>query len=552
MFFKVQSQAVILRVFFLATALTIAFFIIKLKQAEEAGSARDALYRGLVESTAAIPWEFDLATQRFNYISPKVEEILGYAPAAWTDLNSWSSRIHPSDREFAVDFCMASTALSKDHEFNYRMFRADGRLIWIRDIVFVHTEKGRPTLLRGFFFDITNFKDSELEQQKLELQLRQAQKMEAIGQLAGGIAHDFNNYLTLIIGYGELLRMRTAADETLSRDVNEIITAAEKASGVTRSLLAFSRKQVLNPRPVDLNFLVDGIGKLLARILTEDIQLTIKLATANLMVQADPGQIEQVIINMATNAKDAMPKGGSFTIEVSPFTIDQDFTTHHGYGKPGKYGQITFTDTGNGMDKATQEKIFEPFFTTKEKGKGTGLGMSIVHGIIKQHEGYINVYSEKGEGTTFKILLPRLSSATAPAELTASPSAHHPVAGSANATILLAEDEEPVRRLLVTILKSEGYRVITAANGHEAVEKFRENRDRIDMLILDVIMPGLNGQEVLDQLRRLEPRVKALFMSGYTAEVIQQKGIHDKDFDFLSKPVSPRLLLDTVQRILDR
>ena len=385
------------------------------------------------------------------------------------------------------------------------------------------------------------------EQRRLEDQLRQSQKMEAIGTLAGGIAHDFNNILTAIIGYGNLIKMKMTPDDRHRPSIDQILASADRAAHLTQGLLAFSRKQVIKPQPVDLNDVVRKVEKFLQRIIGEDISLSTQLSEKSLIAMADSTQIEQVLMNFATNARDAMPGGGALTISTQEMDIGDDFVAMHGFGEPGKYALIAVSDTGQGMDEQTRNKIFEPFFTTKEPGKGTGLGLAIVYGIIKQHNGNINVYSEQGRGSTFKIYLPLIvtSVVEATAEMATPPR-------GGKETILLAEDDREVRDLTVMILKDYGYRVIEAVDGQEALEKFAGRSREIDLLILDVIMPRKSGKEVYDAIKVEFPEISTLFISGYTADIIHKKGISEAGLDFISKPVSPFELLRKIREILDR
>ncbi|HCL81666.1 MAG TPA: hypothetical protein DHW81_05410 [Nitrospiraceae bacterium] len=386
------------------------------------------------------------------------------------------------------------------------------------------------------------------ERKRLEEQLRQAQKMEAIGLLAGGVAHDFNNMLTTIIGYGNLLRTNMREDDPLVTYAEQILSSGEKAANLTQSLLAFSRKQVINPKPVNLNEITASIEKILLRIIGEDIELKTTLSgMRDLRVMADAGQIEQVLMNLAANARDAMPEGGTLTIETGLEELDLDFLKIHEYGKQGMYAILTVTDTGHGMDENTRQRIFEPFFTTKEVGRGTGLGLSMVYGIIKQHSGYINCYSEPEKGTTFKIYLPVIESATEKTK-----KEEHITLSGGTETILLAEDEEEVRKLMRLALEEAGYKVIEAVDGKEAIEKFRENKDSIGLLLLDVIMPKMNGKGVYEEARKIKPGIKALFSSGYPADFIHKKGILEEGLNFISKPASPHEFLKRIREILNK
>jgi signal transduction histidine kinase/CheY-like chemotaxis protein len=385
-------------------------------------------------------------------------------------------------------------------------------------------------------------------QKKLEEQLRHAQKMEAVGTLAGGIAHDFNNILNVILGYGSMVMDNLEAGSLLKEQMNEVLTAAERAAALTRRLLVFSRKQPVDVKPVDINETILGLQKLLIRIIRENIELKLELADWPLTVLADTGQIEQVLINLAANARDSMPEGGLLTIETGLQVIDEEYIALYGYGKPGVHALITVADTGFGMDEETQKKIFEPFFTTKSVGEGTGLGLAISYEIIKQHSGYIKVYSEPGQGTVFKIYLP-ISEESVMSGLKTETSAS---ARGGNEIILVAEDDSSLRKLTGIVLESFGYTVITAEDGEDAITKFMENRERVHLALIDMIMPKKNGREVADTIRKVRPRTKILFASGYTLDTIKTGELTDAGFDFILKPVRPQDLLKKVREVLDR
>ncbi len=385
------------------------------------------------------------------------------------------------------------------------------------------------------------------EHKKLEDQLRHIQKMEAIGTLAGGIAHDFNNVLNVIMGYSDILYRSLDKDNPLRASIDEIIVAAERAAHLTRSLLAFSRKEVIEKRLCNINEIVIGVKKMLTRIIGENIEVSTRLAEREITVMADSGQLEQMLINLATNARDAMPDGGMFIIETEVIELDSEFIQVYGYGTPGRYALISVTDTGIGMDEQTRIKIFEPFFTTKEVGKGTGLGLSIVYGTVKQHGGYINVYSEPGKGTTFKVYLP-LSVTAADESI---PATENPIKGGTE-TILIAEDDKAILKLTGSVLEQFGYRVIPAVDGEDALAKYHDNRGKINLVLLDIMMPKKKGQEVYDEIRKFTPGMKALFFSGYTADVLNKKGMLEKEINFISKPVSVNELLRRVREVLDR
>ncbi len=383
------------------------------------------------------------------------------------------------------------------------------------------------------------------EKRNLEGQLRQAHKMEAVGLLAGGIAHDFNNILTTIIGYSSMLTKALGEDDPNRHMAQMVLESGERAASLTRSLLTFSRKQPLALTTVDINEIIRKVEQLLQRVLSEEIEFRVKPAATELVVLADVSQIEQVLMNLATNARDAMPEGGALTISTEKVKLDKHFLEAHGYGMPGGYALITVSDTGAGMAKETQLKIFDPFFTTKELDKGTGLGLAIVYGIVKQHQGFINVYSELGLGTTFRIYLP-LSKKGAAVEIVAE--SHEERGGSG--LILVAEDDDAVRRFTKIVLEKSGYKVIEAVDGEDAVEKFRAQQGEIDLLLFDMIMPKLDGKKAYDRIREIRPGVKAIFTSGYTRELITERFALEKGMEFIYKPISPTALLKKVRETL--
>ncbi len=387
---------------------------------------------------------------------------------------------------------------------------------------------------------------AEEEQKKLLAQLMQAQKMEAVGLLAGGIAHDFNNIMTAIVGYATLVKKRMQPADTSLPFLDHILSAADRAAKLTRSLLAFSRKQIIDPRPVDVNAIVKSTGKIVMPLIGADVQFSQVLAPGRLTVMADSGQVEQVLMNLFTNARDAIHGGGRLSIETHAVTIDETYRKLHLLERSGRYAVISVSDTGMGMDEQTRKQIFEPFFTTKEVGKGTGLGLSIAYGIIKQHKGIITVYSEPGKGTTFKVFLPLIASLGE--TLPAGPDAE--VRGGTE-MVLLAEDEPAVRQSISIMLRDAGYAVIEAADGKEALERFMAHKETIHLLLTDIIMPGRNGSEVYEQIRLVNPLIKVLFMSGYTADIIRNKGIEAEKSVFLSKPVLHDALLKKVREVLD-
>ncbi|MEW5744937.1 MAG: PAS domain S-box protein [Nitrospirota bacterium] len=510
------------------------------KTAEESLRRSERKYRALFEESKDVV-SISTPEGRLIDINPAGVELFGYASREellGVDM-ARDLYFRPEERE-RLKKEMAERGFVRDFEIEMRRKNGD-RLTVLVTATTVRDETGAVIAYRGFMRDITN-------QKKLEQQLIQAQKMEAVGKLAGGVAHDFNNILTAIISYGNLLQMSLTADDPSRTYIDQILALADRAAILTQSLLAFSRRQIMNPREVDLNEIIDRIEKILSRLIGEDVELRVSRSGESLPVMADVGQVEQVLMNLATNARDAMPEGGVLSISTEQRVITGEFVRSHGYGAPGVFALIKVSDTGVGMDEATRTRIFEPFFTTKEMGKGTGLGLAIVWGIVKQHNGYINVYSEPGKGTTFRIYLP-LVTAGAGKEPSAAPL---PALATGAETILVAEDETAVRDTTVALLEKFGYRVITAADGEEAVRKFGENRDDIQLLLFDVVMPKKNGREAYEAIRRLKPGIKVLFTSGYASDIMYKRGILEEGFDFISKPFTPRDLLNKVREVLSR
>ena len=384
------------------------------------------------------------------------------------------------------------------------------------------------------------------ERKGLEEQLRQAQKMEAIGRLAGGIAHDFNNLLTAILGYSQMAIEQPGLDERSRRYISEIESAGTRATRLTKQLLALARKQKLQPEVLDLNAVVGGIGPMLQRLIGEDVGLMVNLDPKLGAVKADPGQIEQVIMNLAVNARDAMPDGGNLTIDTANVVLDEAYAAEHPEVNPGPYALLAVSDNGMGMDADTQARIFEPFFTTKEEGRGTGLGLSIVFGIVKQSGGHVWVYSEPGEGTTFKVYLPLTGEAE---EVVEAPAEAARTTGGSE-TVLLVEDEELVRKMVSSILRMRGYRVLTAADGAEATQDYFRYEDPIHLMITDVIMPRMSGRELADRLSETHPEMKVLYMSGYTATAVRQHGVLNAGAAFIQKPFTAGALVLKVQEML--
>jgi PAS domain S-box-containing protein len=518
-------------------SITVLRDITERKLVERALQESEAKYRNVVEYS--LVGFYIIQDGFFRFVNKRFCEIFGYADEEITDIMHPGDLTHLDDRErINIIIQKRIDGEIKNIEYDFRGIRKDNKVIALKVLGSRILYRGKPAAV-GSIIDITNERD-------LETKLRQAQKMEAIGTLAGGIAHDFNNILTVITGYSTLLQMETAQGDHLRAHADHILSAATKAAQLTRSLLTFSRQQPMVLSPLRINNVLKETEKLLKRLITEDITLNIVLAEQDIVVMADITQIEQILFNLAANARDAMSHGGSLNIETMGITIEEDFIEAHGFGEPGQYALISFSDTGIGMNSATQDQVFDPFFTTKEVGKGTGLGLSTVYGIVKEHKGYISVYSEPDKGTTFHIYLP----AVPPIDTGKTAPVAADIRGGTE-TVLIAEDSDSVRDIMSNILRNYGYTVIKAVDGNDAVEIFSGHRG-IDIVILDSVMPGKNGREVYEEIIKMKPDIKVLFISGHTRDTVLDKGIIDKEFHFISKPVLPGKLLQTLREILDQ
>jgi two-component system, cell cycle sensor histidine kinase and response regulator CckA len=439
---------------------------------------------------------------------------------------------------------MAAGTLDRHVIDEKRYRRRDGSFVWARINMSVHRDaEGQPQHFISVIEDVT-------ERRTLEAQIRQANKMDAIGRLASGVAHDFNNLLTVILGFAELMTADIAIPDKQANDLGEIVKAAQRASGLTKQLLAFSRQQVLHAAPLDVNGLITEMTGMLSRLIGEHIEVALALAPTLSLALADRGQLEQVVMNLVLNARDAMPDGGSVTIETTDADLENS-SFHEETVMKGHYVMLAITDTGGGMTKQTQRRLFEPFFTTKETGKGTGLGLSTTYGIVKQSKGYIWVYSELGRGTTFKVYLP-CSNRDVPLPALTSVVTPTPTVASASQTVLLVEDEPGVRHLSKRILDNAGYRVLEAANGDDAERLFAHHGDSIDLVVTDVIMPGCGGPELLGRLRVHAPALRALYMSGYTEQAAANATGLDRGLPFVQKPFTAAELVRRVRDALDR
>jgi PAS domain S-box-containing protein len=477
---------------------------------------------------------------RFGKVNGMLCQMLGYTEEELS-ARTFKDITHPDDTNAALQNVQRLLRREKpSFEMEKRYVRKNGEILWAHLTASLLCDAAdNPMHFLVMVEDISKRKN-------LESQLFHSQKMEAIGQLAGGIAHDFNNLLCAIIGFASLAEMKMGKEDPALSYLEHILAAADRATHLTQGLLAFSRRQIINPQPVDLNGIVSNVEKLLSRLITEEIELKVSLADRNLIVMADASQIDQVLMNLATNARDAMPGGGVLSVETSLVELTGGYLLTHRYCAAGRYALLAVSDSGVGMEGATRERIFEPFFTTKEVGKGTGLGLAIIYGIVKQHNGYINVYSEQGEGSTFKVYLPLVEEETASGQMHEAPKA----VLDGTETVLVVEDNPDVRDLTTSLLEAYGYRVIEALDGRDGVEKFALHQDEVKLVIMDVIMPKLNGKEAFAEMRRLRPGVKVLFTSGYTPDIVHKKGILLDGSNFVAKPAPPQLLLKKIRDIL--
>jgi PAS domain S-box-containing protein len=509
------------------------------RQAEEALRESEERYRSLFENAPYGIYRVAL-DGRLLQVNPAFVAMLGYgskhellARNILTDVYST-----PEERLRLVEQALQSGRF-EDAETEFR--RRDGTLIAVRLV-------GR--ILRQPDGAVAGFEmmaENVTERKHLEEQFRQVQKMEAIGRLAGGVAHDFNNLLMVIRGYGDLLLEQLEEGDRRRRSADEIVKAAERAASLTRQLLAFSRKQVLQPRVLDLNAVVANLGKMLPRLIGEDVQLATILQPGLGRVKADPGQLEQVLMNLAVNARDAMPQGGKLTVETADAELDEEYAAGHPDVAPGRYVCLAVSDTGCGMDAETRAYIFEPFFTTKERGRGTGLGLPTVYGIIKQSGGHIWVYSEVDKGTVFKIYLPTIAQM---AEEAAAADRPEPP-GSGHETILLVEDESDVRAILCDVLSHSGYKVLEAGEGSEALRVCGQHPEPIHLIITDLVMPRMGGRELIERLCALRPESRVIYMSGYTDDTLVHAGVLEAGIPFLQKPFTSGAVVRKVREVLD-
>ncbi len=510
-------------------------------RAVEALRTTEERMRFALENAGVGIWDMDYTTGILRW-SETLEAQYGLQPGTFGGtFDAFVERMHPDDRNAVLNTIQEAMKLGTDFSFENRAVWPDGTERWLSGGGRIHLgEHGEPVRGVGISMDVT-------ERRTLEAQYRQAQKMEAVGRLAGGVAHDFNNVLTAILGYCDLLRADLGPDDPRQADLAEIQKAGMRAEGLTRQLLAFSRKQIIQPRVLDLNGVVADMQAMLDRLIGEDVKVVLDLRKDPALVMVDRGQAEQIVMNLAVNARDAMPGGGVLTIETAAVELDEDFSAMYPYVKPGPYVVLTVTDSGTGMTPEVQARLFEPFFTTKELGKGTGLGLATVYGIVKQSGGSINVYSEIGTGSSFKVYFPRAD--VADRAVDAPPAGARPPAGGQ--TVCVVEDEEGLRGLARRLLERQGYTVLVAANADEALQVF-EQHPSIDVLLTDVVMPGSSGPELTRRLVERRPSLKVVYMSGYTDEAIVHHGVLDPGIAFLHKPFTAEALGRKIREVLDR
>ncbi|HLX65112.1 MAG TPA: PAS domain S-box protein [Planctomycetota bacterium] len=519
---------------------SIAEDITERKESELALRESEARFRQFAENIEEVFWMSSPASNQILYVSPAYEKIWGRpCDALYQSPRTWLEAIHPDDRD-QIQQAAATKQDRGEYDETYRVVRPDGSLRWIHDRAFpIRNAAGEVYRIVGTASDIT-------AQRNLEQQFRQSQKMEAFGLLAGGVAHDFNNLLGVVIGYCDIWLMKLPADAPIRNPLKSIKHAGERASALTKQLLAFSRQTVLEPKILDLNTVVRETEKMLGRLIGEDIQFMSILDPAIPRVKVDPGQIGQVLLNLAVNARDAMPQGGSLTIETGTAKFDAAYVRAHPGAQLGRQVMLSVSDTGCGMSPEIMARIFEPFFTTKGVGKGTGLGLAVVHGVVMQSGGTIEVESKLGAGTTFKLYFPMTLEQVQSADRSG-----QMIAQAGVETILVVEDETNLREMIDENLCSLGYHVLTARNGNEALEIVRANEGQIDLMLTDVVMPGISGRELADTLEREERPMNVLFMSGYTDDAVVRHGIHQEKVAFLQKPFAPFELLKKIRQVLD-
>jgi PAS domain S-box-containing protein len=519
----------------------LAGIAIEREQSDAQLLAAETRFRNLVEKLPAITYVAEVGILgRWHYVSPQIQSILGFTPEQWLcNSSNWINHVHADDRDRVLAAEKRFWEIGGMFRAEYRMIARDGRILWFRDdATYLRTSDAQNPVMQGVLYDMT-------EHKQLEDQLRQSQKMEAIGKLAGGVAHDFNNLLMIIQGHSERLLQHLSSDHPALKDAGEIKEAVSRGASLTGQLLAFSRKQMLQPRVLDLNAVVSEIGKMLQRLIGESITVNLTMAPSLGRIKVDQGQLEQAILNLALNSRDAMPQGGQLTLETSSVELDEDHAREHEC-RPGGYVVLTVSDTGCGMDTETQSHIFEPFFTTKELGKGTGLGLATVYGLVQQSGGWISFHSRLGHGSTFSIYLPETSETP-----TVNPEENAPLLRTGGTeTVLVVEDEDEIREIVSDYLQNQGYTVLHASDGKKALEIAHHYKGVIHLLVTDVVMPHLGGQELAQELKQVRPRTKVLFTSGYPEHICMQDAPGDPEV-ILQKPYPLSVLARRIRQVLD-
>ncbi|MBW1955377.1 MAG: PAS domain S-box protein [Deltaproteobacteria bacterium] len=521
----------------------------ELRAAEQALRESKKRFDLLVNRLNDVVWSANADGSQAIDINQAFEKVYGRTVDEYrSNPNLWIEVVHTDDRKIA-EASAEQLFTNGQAQAEYRIVRPDGEIRWLRDRKsLIFDDAGRPIQMGGIANDITEIKQQEKAQEKLRAQFLQAQKMEAVGRLAGGVAHDFNNMLSIIIGRAELAMMKLEPSDALYAELDEILKAGQRSTDLVGQLLAFARKQTASPRVLDLNETVAGMLDMLHRIIGEDIEVLWKPGANLWPVKIDPSQIDQILANLAVNARDAIAGVGKLTIETKKVTLDEAYCAQHAGFVPGDYAMLAVSDDGCGMDEEALNNIFEPFFTTKKPGEGTGLGLSTVYGIVKQNKGFINVYSEPGHGTTMKIYLPRFAGVAGDEK----EAPEKEIPKGRGETVLLAEDDPQVVSLGKRFLEYLGYRVLTAAKPNEAVRLAREHPSRIDLLLTDVVMPEMNGRELSEQILAIQPGMKVLFMSGYTADVIAHHGVLDEGVLFVQKPLQLQNLAAKIREALEK
>jgi PAS domain S-box-containing protein len=481
-----------------------------------------------------------------KFVNRRFTDMLGYVPEELIGRQYWDF-VHPEDRDMVKRISLARARGEKaPFEYEFRHLKKDGKTLWVHNLSNIIQYQGQ-TANMGNLAQIDDRKRAEQEKAKLEAQFHQAQKMESVGRLAGGVAHDYNNMLSVIIGYAELAIEKMAPTDPIHGDLLEIYAAARRAEEVTRQLLAFARQQTIAPKVLDLNTTVEGMLNMLRRLIGEDINLAWLPHTDLWLVKMDPSQLDQVLANLCVNARDAITDVGRVSVETQNMTLDDAYCTDHPGFVPGDFVMLAVSDDGCGMERKEEKRIFEPFFTTKKVGKGTGLGLATVYGIVKQNNGFINVYSEPGKGTIFRIYLPRFEGMLSDAikeETT-------PIPKGKGEWVLLVEDSDSVLKLTDRLLKSLGYMVLTSRTWGEAMDLAKRHAHQIHLLVVDVVMPEMNGRELANEILSICPNLKTLFMSGYTADVIAHHGVLEEGVNFIQKPFSKRGMATAVRNVLE-